>query len=171
MASPTQWTYKYIYICSCLVDKSCLTLCLFVTPWMQVPLSVGCPKKELPSPGALSDPGSEPRSPVAGWFFTAEPPGKLIYIYIYVYTHTHTYTYSHAFLYSILIEVITEYLVEFSVLYSSFVSVIYFVYIRLYMSYPVSQFIPLCLTPLVTIIFTAEVICYFFPVVSNAAKD
>ena len=55
-----------IYICSCLVDKSCLTLCLFVTPWMQVPLSVGCPKKELPSPGDLSDPGSELRSPAAG---------------------------------------------------------------------------------------------------------
>ena len=51
-----------IYICSCLVDKSRLTASLW-PPWMQVPLSMGCPKQEFPSPGDFSDPWSEPTSP------------------------------------------------------------------------------------------------------------
>ena len=49
----------------------------------QAPLSTGFPRQEywsglpFPSPGDLSDPGTEPTSPVlAGGFFTTEPPGK-----------------------------------------------------------------------------------------------
>ena len=49
----------------------------------QAPLSMGCPRQEywtglpFPSPGDLSDPGIEPRSPaLAGRFFTAETPGN-----------------------------------------------------------------------------------------------
>ena len=48
-----------------------------------VPLSMGFPREEywsrlpFPSPGDLSNPGIEPTSPpLAGGFFTAEPPGK-----------------------------------------------------------------------------------------------
>ena len=60
----------------------------FVTPWItdyQVPLSVGFPRQEhwsglpFPSPGDLSNPGTEPTSSaLAGGFFTTEPPGKPI---------------------------------------------------------------------------------------------
>ena len=54
-----------------------------VTPWTvahQAPLSMGFPRQEywsrvpLPSPGDLSDPGIEPKSPaLADSFFTPEP--------------------------------------------------------------------------------------------------
>ena len=60
---------------------------LFVTPWIvapQAPLSMGFPRQEywsglpFPSPGDLSNPGIEPRSPaLAGRFFTTEPLGNL----------------------------------------------------------------------------------------------
>ena len=137
---------------------------------MQVPLSMGCPKQEFPSPGDLSDPWSEPTSPaLQAWRLLPNHLGRS-YIYTHMHTHIHIHT-SLFFLDSILTKVITEYSAEFSVLYSSFISVIYSIYVRVYMSVPVSQFYPLCLTPFVTIIFTAEVICYFFPVVSNVAKD
>ena len=58
----------------------------FVTPCVvahQAPLSIGFPRQEcwsalqFPSPGDLPNPGTEPTSPpLAGRFFTAEPPGK-----------------------------------------------------------------------------------------------
>ena len=69
-----------------LVAKLCPTL---VTPWVvahQAPLSMGFSRQEywsglpFPSPGDLTDPGIEPKSPVspalAGGFFTTVPPGK-----------------------------------------------------------------------------------------------
>ena len=58
----------------------------FATPWTvarQTPLSMGFPRQEywsgllFPSPGDLSDPGTELVSPaLAGRFFATEPPGK-----------------------------------------------------------------------------------------------
>ena len=55
----------------------------FATSWTiacQVPLSMGFPRQEywsglsIPSPGDLSDPGVEPKSPaLADSFFTPEP--------------------------------------------------------------------------------------------------
>ena len=58
----------------------------FATPWTivhQASLSMGFPRQEywsklpFPSPGDLSDPGSESKSPaLADRFFTTEPPGK-----------------------------------------------------------------------------------------------
>ena len=55
----------------------------FATSWMvacQVPLSMGFPRQEywsglpIPSPGDLSDPGVEPKSPaLEDRFFTPEP--------------------------------------------------------------------------------------------------
>ena len=64
---------------------------LFTTPWTVAhpdPLSMGFCRQEywtgfpLSSPGDLSHPGIEPLSlespAMAGEFFTAEPPGKLI---------------------------------------------------------------------------------------------
>ena len=58
----------------------------FVTPGTvacQAPLSMGFPRQEywsglpFPSPGDLSDPGIEPKSPaLAGLFYTTEPPGN-----------------------------------------------------------------------------------------------
>ena len=64
-----------------------------MTPWTighQVSMSRGFPKQEywsglpFPSPGDLPNPGIKPASPaLTGGFFTAEPPGKYIYIYIY----------------------------------------------------------------------------------------
>ena len=68
-----------------LVTKSCLTL---ATPWTvacQAPLSMGFSRQEywsglpFPSPGDLPDLGIEPGfPPLAGGFFTTEPPGKSI---------------------------------------------------------------------------------------------
>ena len=61
--------------CCCLIPKS------FVIPRAaahQAPLSMGFSRQEFPSPGDLSEPGTEPESPaLAGRFFTTEPPGKL----------------------------------------------------------------------------------------------
>ena len=66
-----------------LVDKLCPTL---ATPWTvacQAPLSMGFPRQEhwsrlpFPSPGDLSDPGIEPKSPT--WqvdSLPSEPPRK-----------------------------------------------------------------------------------------------
>ena len=58
----------------------------FETPWTAVcqgPLSMGRSRQEywsglsFPSPGDLSDPGTEPTSlELAGRFFTTEPPAK-----------------------------------------------------------------------------------------------
>ena len=75
--------------CLCVHAQSLSCVQLFVTPWTvahQAPLSVGFPRQEywsglpFPSPGALPDPGIEPRSPaspaLAGGFFTTAPPGE-----------------------------------------------------------------------------------------------
>ena len=61
----------------------------FLTPWTvahQAPLSMGLSRQEywsgwsFPSPEDLPDPGVEPASPpLAGGFFTIEPPEKLHY--------------------------------------------------------------------------------------------
>ena len=66
----------------CLVNKSCLTLCNPMDS-SRAPLSRRLPRQEywnglsFPSPGDLSYPGIEHRSPaLAGIFFMAEPPGK-----------------------------------------------------------------------------------------------
>ena len=65
------------------VAQSCLILC---DPWAvdhHAPLAMEFSRQEywgwlpFPSPGALSNPGTEPESPaLAGKFFTPEPPGK-----------------------------------------------------------------------------------------------
>ena len=65
------------------VTQSCLTLC---DPWTvayQASLSMGFSRQEywsglpFPSPGALPDPGIEPRSPASeADALTSEPPGK-----------------------------------------------------------------------------------------------
>ena len=64
-----------------------LCIRLLVTPWivaLQAPLSMGFPRQEYWSglsfsyQGDLPDPGIKPMSPpLAGRFFTTEPPGKL----------------------------------------------------------------------------------------------
>ena len=61
-----------------------------MTPWTvarQDPLSVGFPRQEyfnglpFPTPGDLLNPGDKPTTPaLEGGFFTAEPPGKPIYV-------------------------------------------------------------------------------------------
>ena len=70
---------------SCLVAKSCPTLCDPITVAHQVSLFMGFPRQEywsglpFPSPGDVPGPGMEPESPVlTGWLFTTEPPGKPI---------------------------------------------------------------------------------------------
>ena len=55
---------------------------------------------------------------------------------------SYTYTYIHSFLDSFPIYAITEYWVEFPVLYSRCLLVIYFIYSSGYISIPNSQFIP-----------------------------
>ena len=70
--------------CYCLVAQLCLTL--LRSPWTvvhQAPLTMGFPRQEYrsglpyPSPGDLSDPGTEPMSPaLSGRVFTTESPGK-----------------------------------------------------------------------------------------------
>ena len=72
-------------LCCCLVAKLYLTLLRphgLVT--CQAPPAVGFPRQDYwsgllcPSPGDLLDPGIEPASPpLAGRFFTTEPPRKL----------------------------------------------------------------------------------------------
>ena len=56
---------------------------------------------------------------------------------------SYTYTYIHCFLDSFPIKVITGYWVEFPVLYSGSLLVIYLIYSSVHMSIPISQFIPL----------------------------
>ena len=68
-------------MCVLWLKLSCFSrVCLFETPWTvacQVPLSMGFPRQEFPSPGDLPDPGIEPMSlALAGRFFTAEPLGR-----------------------------------------------------------------------------------------------
>ena len=76
-----------MYVLGCVIAQSSLTLC--TPPWTatrQAPLSMKFSRQEywsglpLPSPGDLSDPGTEPASLVspalAGGFFTTAPPGK-----------------------------------------------------------------------------------------------
>ena len=63
----------------------------------------------------------------------------------------YTYTYIRSFLDSFPILVTTEYWVEFPVVYSRFLSVVYFINSSVYMSIPISQFIPPPFSPLVTI--------------------
>ena len=70
----------------CLHSCCCGLVQLFRNPWIvaqQVPLSMGFSRQEdwsglpFPSPGDLSDPGTETLSPaLAGGFFTTEPPGQ-----------------------------------------------------------------------------------------------
>ena len=74
-------------------------------PWTvahQVPLYMGFPRQEpFPSPGDLSNPGTEPAShALAGRFFTTEPPGKLhtysdIYLSILKWRRKCVYIYTH----------------------------------------------------------------------------
>ena len=66
-----------------LVAESYLTLCNPMDVACLAPLSVRFPRQEywsglpFPSPGDLSRPGSEPKSPaLGGGFFNAEPAGK-----------------------------------------------------------------------------------------------
>ena len=66
--------------------KSLSRVQLFVTPWTvayQAPLSMGFSRQEywnglpFPSPGDLTNPGIEPRSPtLEADALTSEPPGK-----------------------------------------------------------------------------------------------
>ena len=56
---------------------------------------------------------------------------------------TYMYTYTPSFLDFLPIEVTKEHWVEFPVLYSQFSLVIYFIHSSVYMSIPISQFIPL----------------------------
>ena len=77
-------------LCVCAQSLDCVQL--YVTPWTvtcQAPLSMGCPRQEywsglpFPSPGDLSNSGTEPVSPaLAGKFVTTEPPEKPTYITI-----------------------------------------------------------------------------------------
>ena len=70
-------------------------LCPFVTLWtvaQRAPLSLGFPRQEywnrlpFPPPGDLPNPGIKPGSLVspalAGGFFTAEPPGRTLFLSI-----------------------------------------------------------------------------------------
>ena len=77
---------------------------------------------------------------------------------------SYTYTYIHSFLDSFPIEAITEYWVEFPVLYSRSILVICFIYSSVYMSVLVFQFIPPPLTPpAVTIsLFSTSVTLFLF---------
>ena len=65
--------------------QSCPALCDTMDCSHQAPLSMGFPRQEywsglpFPPPGDLPGPGTETESlesPVAGGFFTIEPPGK-----------------------------------------------------------------------------------------------
>ena len=67
----------------CLVAKSCLTLCDPMDGGPHVPLSMSFSRQDywsglsLPSPGDLSNPGTEHAYPaLVGGFFTTVPPGK-----------------------------------------------------------------------------------------------
>ena len=88
-----KWTIqKIVWHCIwvVVVVQSLSCVWLFVTPRTgthQAPLSMRFPRQEswsglpFPSPRGLPDPGIEPVSPVlAGGFFTAEPPGKSIWV-------------------------------------------------------------------------------------------
>ena len=65
----------------CSVAQACLTLATLWTAACQSPLSVRFSRQKywsgwpFPSPGGHSDPEIKPSSPLAGGFFTAEPPG------------------------------------------------------------------------------------------------
>ena len=70
----------------------------FTTSWTvarQAPLSIGFPRQEywsglpLPSPGDLPNLGIEPASPaLAGRFFTAEPPWRLLWVFLFLWIFT-----------------------------------------------------------------------------------
>ena len=87
-----------------------------------------------------------------------------IYIYIYICIHTHTHTHIHSFSDSFPIQVITEYWVEFPVLYSRSLLIIYFIYNSVYLLIPNSQFIPPSyVSPLVSInLFSMSVSLFLF---------
>ena len=71
-----------------------------------------------------------------------------------------SYTYIHSFLDFVTIKAITEYWIEFPVLYSRFLLVIYFIYNSLYMSIPISRFIPpLALSPLHSVTQSCLTLC------------
>jgi len=97
----TSWKYicMFVYICCCLVAKSCLTFCNTVDCSPPGCSAHGCPRQEywnalpFPSPRNLPDPGIEPQGPALQVdSFTAEPLGKPMC----VYTHTYMYVYTHA---------------------------------------------------------------------------
>ena len=75
---------------------------------------------------------------------------SIVHLYCYVsfrctakwISYTYTYIHSLFFLDTFPIYAITEYWVEFPVLYSRFLLVIYFMCSSMYMSIPISQFIP-----------------------------
>ena len=62
------------------VTQSCVTLCDPMDCCLPGSSRQECESRlPFPSPGDLPDPGIEPRSPaLAGGFFTAKPPGKLM---------------------------------------------------------------------------------------------
>ena len=84
---------------------SCKSVWLFATPWTvthQVPLSIEFSRQEycsglpFPSPGDLPDPGIELVSPeLARDSFTAEPPGKPLYLETEIQIGAVTYSSSH----------------------------------------------------------------------------
>ena len=94
-----------------------------------------------------------------------EDPLKKGMAYIYIYTHTHTHTHTHTFSDSFPLQVITQYLVEFPVLYNRTLFTIYnsvniykYVYIN-----PKLQIYPSLsrLSPLVTITLFAVFVGLF----------
>ena len=73
---------------------------------------------------------------------------------------SYIYTYIHFFIDFVTIKAITEYWIEFPVLYSRFLLVIYFIYRSPYMSIPISQFIPpLALPPLHSVAHSCLTLC------------
>ena len=134
------YIYIYIYVCVCVcvcVRARALGRCshvqLFVTSVAyQAPLSMGFPRREYwsglpsPPPGHLPDPGIEAKSlmspALADGFFITSATWEAIYIY----------SFSNSFP----LWVITQYWVEFPVLYSRSLLVICFLHSSAYMLIP-----------------------------------
>ena len=97
----TSWKYicRFVYICRCLVTKSCLTFCNTVDCSPPGSSVHGCPRQEywnglpFPSPRNLPDPGIEPQCPTLQVDpFTAEPVGKPMCVSTHTYLHIYTHT-------------------------------------------------------------------------------
>ena len=88
-------------------------------------------------------------------------------LYVYIYLLFFFYD-------SFSIKVIAEYWPEFLVLYSRSLLVIYFTYSSVYMSIPVSQFIPNPLLPLVSLSYFFNIcdsVCIFFSIFNLNIKN